>query len=164
MDLESFKANYLPHYKKMYCIAFKILNNAPQAEDIVQDAFTKLWTKRDELSDVNNSEAYCIGVVKNMCLDFIRTQHNVFSTISETELMVISQKDIGKEIESADELNRVIQIMDSLPYQQKEVIKMRCINDFSFEEIEKTTGLSNINIRTLLSRGRKRLKELAEQK
>ena len=53
--------------------------------------------------------------------------------------------------------------MNKLPEQQRQVLQLRAFNECSFEEIESITGLTSVNVRTLLSRGRRRLKELYNQ-
>lgn len=58
-----------------------------------------------------------------------------------------------------DELQQVARLMEELPVQQQEVIKLR-MKEYSIEEIERITGLSAANVRTTLSRGRKKIKEL----
>ena len=40
-----------------------------EAEDIVQDVFLKLWDKRDEWKNIENVEAYCFRMAKNLSLD-----------------------------------------------------------------------------------------------
>ena len=64
-----------------------------------------------------------------------------------------------REVELKDEVNQVKRIIHSLPHQQRQVIVMRDVNDCSMEEIEQATGLSPVNIRVLLSRTRKKIRE-----
>ena len=45
MDAESFKKEFLPYHRKLYCIAYRLLENAADAEDLVQEAYLKLWDK-----------------------------------------------------------------------------------------------------------------------
>ena len=66
---------------------------------------------------------------------------------------------IAREIEQRDEVNQVKRLIGRLPEQQKRVILLRDVNDCSFEEIEQATGLNAINIRVLLSRARKKIRE-----
>lgn len=43
MDAESFKNEFLPYHRKLYCVAYRLLENAADAEDLVQEAYLKLW-------------------------------------------------------------------------------------------------------------------------
>lgn len=69
MDTESFKREFLPYHRKLYCVAYRLLENAADAEDLVQEAYLKLWDKREGLSVISNPEAFSVTLVKNMCFD-----------------------------------------------------------------------------------------------
>ena len=73
MDVDVFKQRFLPFHPKLYRIAYALLDNKADAEDILQDAYCKLWNKRDELGDIQNPEAFSITLVKILCLDFLRS-------------------------------------------------------------------------------------------
>ena len=57
MDAAEFKQQFLPYHRKLYRVAFRLTGNPQDAEDMVQEAYLKLWNKRDELADVLNTEA-----------------------------------------------------------------------------------------------------------
>ena len=72
MDAAEFKQQFLPYHRKLYRVAFRLTGNPQDAEDMVQEAYLKLWNKRDELADVLNTEAYCVTLIKNLCYDVLR--------------------------------------------------------------------------------------------
>jgi RNA polymerase sigma-70 factor (ECF subfamily) len=57
MDASEFKKMFLPLNKRMYWAAWQLTGNAQEAEDLVQEAYLKLWTKRDQLHDIENTGA-----------------------------------------------------------------------------------------------------------
>lgn len=60
MDTAEFKQQFLPYHRKLYRVAFRLTGNPQDAEDMVQEAYLKLWNKRDELADVlNNRSLLC---------------------------------------------------------------------------------------------------------
>ncbi len=65
MDAAEFKQQFLPYHRKLYRTAFRLTENP-------QEAYLKLWNKRDELAGVLNTEAYCVTLVKNLCYDALR--------------------------------------------------------------------------------------------
>ncbi|MEG2819634.1 MAG: sigma-70 family RNA polymerase sigma factor [Muribaculaceae bacterium] len=160
MDTNAFKQNFLPCSKKLYLIACRLLRNSDDAEDMVQEAYIRLWKKRDELDDVTNYEAYAVTTLKHICLDFLQSKHETTCEVTDAEENIASDSSLTDYIESNEELNLVIKIMEHLPPQQKMVMQLRHFDECSMEEIEQATGLSNINIRTLLSRARKKVREL----
>lgn len=64
MDAAEFKQQFLPYHRKLYRTAIRLTENPQEAEDMVQEAYLKLWNKRDELASVLNTEAYCVTLVK----------------------------------------------------------------------------------------------------
>jgi len=155
MDAEAFKKVFLPYHKKLYRIAYRIVNEA--ADDVVQEAYIKLWNKRHELPDVKNTEAFAVIILRNTCLDYLRTTKNDYQVNYDTDIPEINS--LVKEIEIRDEANNVKKLINDLPEQQRQVLMMKHWDGYSDEEIEKITGLSAINIRVILSRARKTIRE-----
>lgn len=154
-----FKQQFLPYHRKLYRTAFRLTENPQEAEDMVQEAYLKLWNKRDELAGVLNTEAYCVTLVKNLCYDALRRSRPDEDGHAPEELNLPTDTNIAREVEQRDEVNQVRRLIGRLPEQQKRVILLRDVNDCSFEEIEQATGLNAINIRVLLSRARKKIRE-----
>ena len=98
-------------------------------------------------------------VVKNVCLNMLRNRRQDEEIDSGQRPDVVAETDVGREIESRDVMGIVAALSERLPERQRDVIRMRDVGDCSFEEIGMSTGLSPGNIRTLLSRARKRIKE-----
>ena len=73
--------------------------------------------------------------------------------------MRITDKTPDRILEEKEQLRQVRQIINRLPQNQKKVIRLQGIAGCSIEEIENLTGLSNGNIRVLLSRARKQIQE-----
>ena len=159
MDAASFKERFLPCHQKLYRVAFKMMGNAQDAEDLVQEAYLKLWNKRNELTEIDNAEAYCVTLIKNLCYDVLRANRIEEDRRQPEELSKESEISLVKQIELRDEAEQVHKLIHILPEQQRKVILLRDVRECSFEEIERITGLNTINIRVLLSRARKRIRE-----
>lgn len=74
MDASEFKSVFMPYQPKLYRTAYAILRNAQDAEDIVQEAYLRLWNRREDMDSAICKEAYCVSMVKNLCVDFILWQ------------------------------------------------------------------------------------------
>jgi RNA polymerase sigma-70 factor (ECF subfamily) len=144
----------------MYKIAFGILRDSNDAQDAVQEAVARLWENRDELDEVENHKAFCITTVKFRCIDILRMRNYSFEKIGEATPDIEDDSNVHSTIESRDTLKYVIVLMSQLPPQQQEVMKLRTWGDCSLQEIAEITGMSHDNARTLLSRARRKLKEL----
>ena len=161
MDTKQFKELFLPFHAKLYHITYAIVQNKLDAEDILQECYLKLWNIRDRLPCIENHEAFAVMMIKNLSIDFIRSaQANNRKIDSYAESININSiNSFEKEVEQKDELQRVKLVINSLPANQKEVLLLRSMNDLSYEDIEHITGLSASNIRTLIFRARKFIKD-----
>ena len=160
MDANDFKQRFLPYHRKLYRVAFLQLGNAQDAEDMVQEAYLKLWQRRNELPpDIANLEAYCVTLIKHLCYDKMRLRQPEEDGRPPEELSLAESTNVAHELELRDEANQVMKLIGQLPEQQKQIMQMRDVEDRTYEEIEKVTGLTSINIRVLLSRARKKIRE-----
>ena len=82
MDVENFKRLFLPLHPKLFRIAYALVENKADAEDILQDAYYKLWSRRNELADVRNPEAFCVTLVKNLSLRLSKTATSKLTSVT----------------------------------------------------------------------------------
>ena len=161
MDVEIFKKRFLPFHPKLYRIAYALVENQADAEDILQEAYCKLWNKRDELAGILNPEAFSVTLVKNLCLDFLRSpraRHNEGEESLE-KIVLATDSSPEKEQEEKDDIRYVHKLIELLPNNQRQVLRLYSMENYSYEEIEQLTGLSTANIRTLLFRASKFIRE-----
>ena len=159
MPASLFKQLLLPLYPRLQRVALRLLGNAEDAEDMVQEVYMKLWNKRDALPDVQDVEAYCVTLTKNMCIDRLRIAEVEKEDVDEVPTMLAATDDVEAQVERRDAVEQVKQIIETLPEHQQQVITLRDMEDCSFEEIVKQTGLTAVNIRMQLSRARKTIRE-----
>ena len=159
MPASLFKQLLLPLYPRLQRVALRLLGNAEDAEDMVQEVYMKLWNKRDALPDVQDVEAYCVTLTKNMCIDRLRMAEVEKEDVDEVPTMLAATDDVEAQVERRDAVEQVKQIIETLPEHQQQVITLRDMEDCSFEEIVEQTGLTAVNIRMLLSRARKTIRE-----
>lgn len=159
MTTERFKQQYLPLHPKLYRVALALVGNKDDAEDLLQEGYGKLWKKRDELDQIQNPEAFAVMLIKNLCLDFLRSAAANRHLTSIEENMVTTSVTPEREMERREALEKVKILIEQLPENQKQVLKLRGLSDCSMEEIAEITGFSAVNVRTLLSRARKMIRE-----
>ena len=160
MPASLFKQLLLPLYPRLQRVALRLLGNAEDAEDMVQEVYMKLWSKRDALPDVKEVEAYCVTLTKNMCIDRLRiAEAEDKADVDEVPIMFAATDDVEAQVEKHDAVEQVKRIIGTLPEHQQQVITLRDIEDCSFEEIAEQTGLTAVNIRMLLSRARRTIRE-----
>ena len=156
MTEKEFKETVLPHHQLMLAEAMRLLKNRDEALDCLQDAVTALWKSRNELTKVENVKSYCMKIVYNRALGMIRQRK-----ISDSEYGNNLQSDVTSDsaVERREKLAILKKAIKLLPENEREVVMMKAINGMSGDEIAEATGLSPTNVRVLLHRGRKRIKD-----
>lgn len=160
METDEFKDVFVPLARLMYVEAIRILRNQADAEDTVQDVFTRLWEHRDDLELIKNPKAFALVMIRNQCL-------NIINSVGYNKAVIGGQisghatfmsSDPNDEIERVESIGTVMKLIESLPDNQRNVIKMHDVEGLSKQEIARITGLSPDNIRQLLSRARKAIR------
>ena len=159
MQASDFKRLFLPCHRKLFSVAYRLMGNTQSAEDMVQETFLKLWMQRDRIEKVDTPEAYSITVLRRLFYDRMRAGHLQEVDKDVGGLQVTSSQNISRQLEEADEYQRVRQLIAHLPEPQAKIMLMRDVEDRSFEEISIETGLTEVNIRSILSRARKKIRE-----
>jgi RNA polymerase sigma-70 factor (ECF subfamily) len=135
-----------------------MLGRIEEAEDSVQDALVKLWTKKDDLKNYTSIEAFAMAITKNICLDRIRSKS--FQTGRLTEQQVLSvRQDPEESLEKADFTGFIRKIIENLPDQQKAIMHMRDIEGLEYEQIAEVMELNINAVRVNLSRARKKVRD-----
>ena len=155
MTSERFHTDYLSLAPTLYKVAFYILESEEEAKDVVQDVFVKLWKDRASLYDVSNPKAYCIKLVKNLCIDRIRRQRLEFPEELPEPVSPDGQED---SIDQRERLNMVMEAIKALPDRQREILWLRTVEGLSYEEISDRLGMTPLTLRVLLTRARSKIK------
>ena len=72
MNLEAFQNRVLPAKNKLFRFALRFLGNEEDAKDVVQEVFIRVWNGRQTMDQVQNWEAWCMRITRNLSLDRIR--------------------------------------------------------------------------------------------
>ncbi len=158
MTSEEFKSSVLPIKNKLYRFSLRLMGDREDAQDIVQEIFLRLWSKRDKLSEYRNLEAFAMTMTRNLCLDKLKSPAAKKEQIEDKNMT--DYRDPYQKAETSDTVRLVKQAMDSLPEQQKMVIHLRDVEGCDFDEIAEISGLSLNNIRVILSRARKKVRDV----
>ena len=159
MDAREFKQQFLPQYKLLYRVAFHLTGNAQDAEDLLQDTYLKLWQKRDDLPDEAMKEAYLVTMMKNLFVDQRRHKRIDTSEDIEAHASPPDERSLDEQIDSRDEVKQVEGLIRQLSERDAKIIQMHLMEDRSYEEIESDTGLSQGNIRIIVMRAKKKIKQ-----
>jgi len=161
MTAQEFKQRFMPFHRLLYRVAYHTTGNQQDAEDLLQDTYLKLWTKRDDLPPDAQTEAYLITLMRNLYRDQRRLKSNI---VHETYEPDKSYEPYEEEEEALDNRAELRSLIDRLPDKQREVMKAHIVEDKTYEEIQRDTGLSNGNIRVIITRAKQTIIKLWNQK
>lgn len=134
-----------------------ILKDEEETRDAVQDLILKLWEKRKTLDNCKNLNAYVVSVARNYCFDLLKKK-KPGRIERRDEMKLINTASDEKSLEVSEKHENVLKIIGNLPAKYREVIRLRDIDGFTFEEISGMTGIEVPHIRVILSRARVRVK------
>lgn len=149
----------LPFKNKLFRLALRIVGNVHEAEDVIQEVLVKVWKKKDQFLELDNKEAWCMTVTRNLCIDKIRTKKMRTSDI--TEHYDIKDKTLtpAEESVSNDRMGQILELINNLPEKQRTVIQLRDIEGYSYKEISEITTLKLDQVKVYLHRARITLRD-----
>ena len=156
--MNDFNNIWIPLAERFYRVAFHLLESGQDAEDAVQELYLKILSIPGKLVYVRDPAAYGITLLKNICIDRIRRRESRRAEQLE-DFMAADASGPERKMTEKDTLARVIKEMERLPEKQAKVLRMRALEGLEYDEIARRTGLSQINIRVLISMARKTLKK-----
>ncbi|MCH3882229.1 MULTISPECIES: RNA polymerase sigma factor [Tenacibaculum] len=158
MKQSDFLKAVLPFKDKVFRLAKRLLVSTEEAEDATQELYFKLWKNKQKLSEYKNVEAFAMTMTKNYCFDRLKSKQASNLTLIHSNY---KEKDTGldKQVEHNDSVEKVHKLIEDLPEQQKIIIQLRDIEQYSFDEIAKMVDMKPTAIRVALSRARKTIRE-----
>lgn len=147
----------MPLQQMLYREAYRMLGDRFEAEDAVQNLYVRLWEQRERLDNLASPKEYCLRALKNICIDRwrkMRTRDEEVDFVEE-----ISEANAPPDVEGEEAEEFVNHFLATLPQRQQRVMTM-LMQGSSIEEIAKVTELTEGNVKVMLSRIRKRFREL----
>lgn len=143
--------------------AQRITGDLEAARDVVQETFLKLC-RQDQAAIDGHLSQWLFTVCRNGALDVQRKERRMSTAtdLDQRSSPVISAPD--EPVETQDAAARAIKLLDRLPENQQEVIRLKFQNELSYREISDVTGLTVSNVGFLLHVGLKRLRELMKER
>jgi RNA polymerase sigma-70 factor (ECF subfamily) len=148
----------MPFKDKLYRLAKRLLVSSEEAEDATQEILMKLWSAKKGMAKYRNVEAFAMTMTKNFCLDRLKSKQSgnlklVHSNYADDSIS------LQRQVEVSDSVHWVEKIMEDLPEQQKMVLQLRDVEEYSFEEIAELLEMQPTAVRVALSRARKTVRE-----
>lgn len=145
---------------QLFKFAFYRTGSFADSQDIVQEVFIKLYHENDNLASVNNIKNYLYRCINNACIDYQRKGKKLkFESIDMIVLpSEIYENDASDHLIQIEEYDRIEKLLNGLPDEQSETIRLRIFDNLSFVEIAKILEIPVTTIKSRFKYGIDRLK------
>jgi RNA polymerase sigma-70 factor, ECF subfamily len=156
-DEEAFEMVIRTYSRTLFAVAFAVLHDKGEAEDVVQDALVKAYRSRWRVRNAEKFPAWLASVARHRALDVLRRRRFVpldDSLNGPLDGHEPASADTGGAPEGADEetRERLQRGLASLPESHRVAITLRYLEGMDHRSIEKTMGVSNGALRGILGR------------
>lgn len=163
-DISAHEVLYDRYGSVVLGLALKITGDRPVSEEIVQEAFWRLWRKADSFEAQRGAfTSWFFSIVRNLAIDALRRQRGRAGMVDDPEKVLEGIPDVEMDVaEAAGQRLRhekVRAAVAALPAEQRKVIELAYFGGMSRQEIAQSTGES---LGTIHSRARLGMQKLRE--
>ena len=158
-DSAAFSALVTKYGNMVFTLAYNIILNREDAEEVAQDAFLKAFNALQSFKKQSAFSTWLYRIVVNVALNKKKLKRFITADINED---ITTDEDYNiysllEQYQSRDQKKFIQLAMNSLREDERICITMFYLNELSVSEINELTGISIANIKVLLHRGRKHL-------
>lgn len=162
-DRAAFRSFVTDTADKGYFLALKITGDAAEAQDVLQDAYVKMWEKRASLHDNKDAYPWLSKVIVNKCYDLLRKTKKMNSVEEYNEqALQLESANLSHQLDTMEMAVVIRMLTADLPPKQKIVFILSEIEGFSNTEIHDATGISMNSVKTNLMLARKKIQQLVK--
>ena len=148
-DREAFEMIIRTHSRTLFAIAYAVLQNREEAEDVVQDALVKAWKTRWRVRDPEKFPAWLATIARHRARDIFRKRRTVplSATIEEATEPSSTAEPNGSELDQ-----QLRSALAALPDLHRAALTLRYFEEMDYRSIENILGVSNGALRGILGR------------
>jgi RNA polymerase sigma-70 factor, ECF subfamily len=161
-DPDAYALIYDSYHKRIYRFVFFKVGSREEAEDITSDVFLKVWdylTGRQSV-DVESLSGLIYTVARRCIIDHYRQRGRDQGQSLESLPELVSHGEQGHDYDIVAEHAVLISSIKTLKQEYQDVIILRYIEEYSTKEIADILGKKRANVRVLLHRATKKLKDM----
>lgn len=164
-DSDAFAELYGLTYNRVYNYARHYLRDDYLAQDAMQEVYVLALKNLPKLNDPTLFVAWLNRISFHVCFDMSKKLKGHDTDSTDPELLeIVEDKSFGSNPEEnyqqKDEHNRLMEALDKLPFQEKQVITMRFFNNMKLEEIADACNISRSSVKRYIASGQETLKKL----
>lgn len=149
---ESFEMLIRTHSRTLFAVAYAVLQDTAEAEDVVQETFLRAWNKRRWMRDPEKFPAWLTTVARNRACDILRRRRGVPLDDELREFPDTQTARPGEATAAGEMQAEVRTALARLPEQHRTALTLRYMEGMDYSTIEQTMGLTNGALRGILGR------------
>jgi RNA polymerase sigma-70 factor (ECF subfamily) len=158
-DTEAFEEIIARYGRKLYAVAYGVLGNATEAEDVVQETFLKAYARRWLIRSPDKFPAWLCSTARNRACDLLRKHRPDMRLDEITEMADGGVSCPSANLQSAERSGAVRRLLLTLPENHRVAVTMLFMEGMEYREIEEAMGVSNGALRGVLARAMKALRK-----
>ncbi|UYQ95144.1 RNA polymerase sigma factor [Chitinophaga horti] len=160
MSLELFLSQVMPVKPKLLRFAYRLLGNEEDAKDIIQDALMKVWHHKERMNELQNLEAWCMRITRNLALDRMKSKKfRQSDDLDHVRELPANTRNPHANMEQSDTMKKVHQVIQSLPEKYRTLIQLRDMDGYAYQEIADILEIDLNEVKVNLHRARKTVRE-----
>ena len=158
-DTEAFEDVIALYGRRLYAVAYGVLGNATEAEDVVQETFLKGYARRWLIRSPEKFPAWLCRTARNRACDLLR-KHRANDHLEEIpELADADAPCPSANLDMTERNGAVHRLLQTLPENHRIAVTLFFMDGMEYRKIEETMGLSNGALRGILARAMKTLRK-----
>ncbi len=160
-DMKAYESLYKMLFNSMYRFALSFVKSKEASEEIVSDAFVKIWQLGTKLNDIENIKAYLFTITKNFSLNYITQSHKVIQLdIKDVDFDdMITFEDPEGIFMSGEIIKRIKNSINELPPQCRIIFQLVKEDGLSYKEVASILDISVFTVRNQMGIGLRKLTE-----
>ncbi len=155
----AFTALFRLFYQSLYHFSLQYVHTHEAAEEIVNDVFIKIWSRRSTLQQIQNLESYLFIAVKNGSLNYIKqySHYHIASYDEGAAGKLVSLYNPEEDMEWKELHFKLQQAINDLPDQCRKIFRLIKEEGFRMKQVAEILNISPRTVETQLYRAVKRL-------
>ncbi|WP_411768250.1 RNA polymerase sigma factor [Winogradskyella sp. A3E31] len=152
---------YNQYCNGMFCVAKRFVHDTMEAEDVVQEAFIKAFSKLEQFKAEVTFGAWLKRIVINKSIDLLKSKKQRMLELEEVHLKVVDTDEKDEWlVEDGITVEDVKTAIKELPEKYRYVVMLYLIEGYDHQEISEILDISQVASRTQLSRGKVKLQSI----
>ena len=164
-DRRKFEIVYKKYRRLMAAVAYEVLNNYGEVEDVIHDSFEKIANNMHCIGEAESKETrnFVTVIAKHTAIDFYRKKKmRIKKEVCFDELKDYQMPHTYMELKDDSE-GRILKVLTELPDVYKEVLTLRYVNHLPHKDIARILGIREGTVRTRITRGKKMIEDVLNE-